>query len=240
MVDELGCSKEAVCQEICGAEQCSDLAYPFLVSRVMPIGANGLMMSVMMAALISSLTSIFTSASTIFTMDIYSHFRGRRGKGKANSTTSDTEQIIVGRLFVLALVTLSVLWITVIEAAQSGSQFFYYIQRVTAYLAPPVCAVYVLAVFWPRVNEPGAFWGLMVGLVAGVLRFAGDFLYPEVHCGGAGGLQQGGDSHFLKMQYLYFSVLLFVFTCLVTAFLSLLTDPIDDVHVGSLNCYGFG
>ena len=238
MVDELGCSKEAVCQEICGAEQCSDLAYPFLVSRVMPIGANGLMMSVMMAALISSLTSIFTSASTIFTMDIYSHFRGRRGKGKANSTTSDTEQIIVGRLFVLALVTLSVIWIPVIEAAQSGSQFFYYIQRVTAYLAPPVCAVYVLAVFWPRVNEPGAFWGLMAGLVAGVLRFAGDFLYPEVHCGGGDqGLQQGGDSHLLKMQYLYFSVLLFVFTCLVTAFLSLLTDPIDDVHVGFLNCF---
>ena len=40
-----------------------------------------------------------------------------------------------------------------------------------SYLAPPICAVYLLAVFWPRTNEPGAFWGLMVGLIVGLLRF---------------------------------------------------------------------
>ena len=40
-----------------------------------------------------------------------------------------------------------------------------------SYLAPPICAVYLLAIFWPRTNEPGAFWGLMVGLIVGLLRF---------------------------------------------------------------------
>ncbi len=37
----------------------------------MPVGLRGLMLAVMLAALMSSLTSIFNSASTIFAQDIY-------------------------------------------------------------------------------------------------------------------------------------------------------------------------
>lgn len=44
-------------------------------------------------------------------------------------------------------------------------------QAVTSYLAPPVCAVYVLAMFVERTNELGAFYGLMLGLVIGMTRF---------------------------------------------------------------------
>ena len=52
----------------------------------------------------------------------------------------------------MGLVAVSILWIPMIQAAQ-GSQLFIYIQNITSYLAPPVCAVYILAVFVPRVNE---------------------------------------------------------------------------------------
>jgi hypothetical protein len=34
--------------------------------------------------------------------------------------------------------------------ASQGSQLFNYIQSITSYLAPPICAVYLLAIFWPR------------------------------------------------------------------------------------------
>ena len=54
--------------------------------------------------------------------------------------------------------------------ASQGSQLFNYIQSITSYLAPPICAVYLLAIFWPRTNEPGAFWGLMSGQIIGILR----------------------------------------------------------------------
>jgi len=63
------------------------------------------------------------------------------------------ELLIVGKLFVLALVAVSILWIPMIQVAQ-GSQLFVYIQNITSYLAPPVCAVYLLAIFIPRINEP--------------------------------------------------------------------------------------
>ena len=51
-----------------------------------------------------------------------------------------------------------------------------------SYLAPPICAVYLLAVFWPRCNEPGAFWGLMIGLVVGFTRSGQVFLCKFLSC----------------------------------------------------------
>ena len=64
----------------------------------------------------------------------------------------------------------SIVWIPIIQASQ-GSQLFVYIQSITSYLSPPICAIYLLAVFWRRTNEPGAFWGLMIGLVVGIIRY---------------------------------------------------------------------
>ena len=130
------------------------------MNELLPSGVRGLMLAVMLAALMSSLTSIFNSSSTIFTMDIYGRFRPK---------ASQKELLFAGRVFVLVLVGISVAWIPIIKAFQ-GSQLFNYIQSITSYLAPPVCAIYILAMFWTRTNEPGAFWGLMVGLVVGLIR----------------------------------------------------------------------
>ena len=65
----------------------------------------------------------------------------------------------------------SIVWIPIIQASQ-GSQLFVYIQSITSYLSPPICAIYLLAVFWTRTNESGAFWGLMIGLVVGIIRYS--------------------------------------------------------------------
>ena len=63
-----------------------------------------------------------------------------------------------------------------------GSRLFDYIQAIQSYLAPPVCAIYVMAIFFKRINEPGAFWGLMVGLLVGMIRFIWQFSYIEPPC----------------------------------------------------------
>lgn len=80
-----------------------------MVIKLMPAGARGLMLAVMMAALMSSLTSIFNSSSVIFTMDIWRRIRPR---------SHDWELMIVGRVFVVILVVVSILWIPVIQASQ--------------------------------------------------------------------------------------------------------------------------
>ena len=177
------------------------------------------MLSVMMAALMSSLTSIFNSASTIFTIDIYTRFRRNAG---------EIEQVIAGRVFVLILVVISIVWIPIIQNSQN-SELFHYIQSVTSYLAPPVCAVYVLAVFSSRINEKGAFWGLMVGLVIGMIRFIMEFSYSVPRCGS--GLEDTRPAFLTKVHYLHFGFILFVITCIVTIAISLMTQPIDEKYV---------
>lgn len=71
-------------------------------------------------------------------------------------------------IFIVVLAAVSVAWIPIV---QRGGELFNYIQNVTAFIAPPVCAVYVLALFWPRINEAGAFWALIVGFIIGIVRF---------------------------------------------------------------------
>jgi Na+/proline symporter len=58
-----------------------------------------------------------------------------------------------------------------------GGQLYIYIQSVAAYLSPPISAVYVLALMWKRANENGAFYGLMVGMVSGIIRMILDFIW---------------------------------------------------------------
>lgn len=59
------------------------------------------MLAVMLAALMSDLTSIFNSASTLFTIDIYQRI-------KKNAT--NFQLMIVGRVFVIVMVGIGIAW----------------------------------------------------------------------------------------------------------------------------------
>ena len=101
------------------------------------------MLAVMLAALMSDLTSIFNSSATLFTVDIYKQI-------KKNAT--DKELMIAGRLFLMFMVCIGIAWIPIIKNMQ-GAQLYIYIQSVAAYLAPPIAAVYLLAILWKGANE---------------------------------------------------------------------------------------
>ncbi|XP_014791717.1 PREDICTED: sodium/glucose cotransporter 5 isoform X3 [Calidris pugnax] len=184
---------------------------PGMISRVLYPGLRGLMIAVMMAALMSSLTSIFNSSSTLFTMDIWRKLRPGAG---------ERELLLVGRVVTVVLVALSVVWIPILQSS-SGGQLYVYIQAVTSYLAPPVTAVFVLAVFWPRANEQGAFWGLMVGLALGLARMGLELAYPVPHCG----VPDRRPWLLADIHYLHFAILLCAATGAVVVGGSLLTPP---------------
>ncbi|KAM4548016.1 sodium/glucose cotransporter 4 [Odontesthes bonariensis] len=216
--DEVGCVDPALCQSICGASVgCSNIAYPKLVVELMPVGLRGLMLAVILAALMSSLTSIFNSSSTLFTLDLYHRARPR---------ATEKELMIVGRVFILLLMCISLLWIPVVQTANSG-QLFEYIQSVTSFLAPPITAVFLMAIFWPRANEQGAFWGLMTGLVVGLIRMVLEFSYMPPSCG----QHDPRPSILVDVHYLYFALILMALTCLVIVAVSLATPPIPKEHL---------
>ncbi|KAB0362281.1 hypothetical protein FD754_006437 [Muntiacus muntjak] len=219
--DEVGCVDPDVCQAICGTRVgCSNIAYPKLVMALMPVGLRGLMIAVIMAALMSSLTSIFNSSSTLFAIDVWQRFR-------RNAT--EQELMVVGRAFVVFLVVISILWIPIIQSSNSG-QLFDYIQSVTSYLAPPITALFLLAIFCKRVTEPGAFWGLLFGLVVGLLRMILEFCYPAPACG-----EEDRRPAVLKdFHYLYFALLLCGLTAIVIVTVSLCTAPIPEEKLARL------
>ncbi|XP_055432325.1 sodium/mannose cotransporter SLC5A10 isoform X3 [Bubalus kerabau] len=219
--DDVGCVVPAECLRACGAEiGCSNIAYPKLVMELMPTGLRGLMVAVMMAALMSSLTSIFNSSSTLFTMDIWRRLRPRAG---------ERELLLVGRLVIVVLVGVSVAWIPVLQGS-NGGQLFIYMQSVTSSLAPPVTAVFVLGIFWRRANEQGAFWGLMAGLAVGATRLVLEFLHPAPPCGHP----DTRPPILHGVHYLHFAVALFLLSGAVVVAGSLLTPHPQDVQIQSL------
>ncbi|XP_017345155.1 sodium/glucose cotransporter 1 [Ictalurus punctatus] len=216
--DEVACVVPELCKEYCDTEVgCSNIAYPKLVVDLMPNGLRGLMLSVMLASLMSSLTSIFNSASTLFTMDIYA---------KVRQKASEKELMIAGRLFILVLIGISIAWIPIVQTAQSG-QLFDYIQSITSYLAPPIAAVFTLAIFCKRVNEPGAFYGMLIGLAIGLTRMFAEFVY------GTGSCANPSDCPTIicGVHYLYFGLILYAVSLVLVLCISLMTKPIDDKHL---------
>lgn len=219
--DDVACVTKEACRIACGNEAgCSNTAYPLLIMNLAPRGIRGLLMAVMVAALMSSLTSIFNSAVTVFTMDLWT-----RGRPKA----SERELLLVGRVFVVVLVGVSVAWIPLIMQSQGG-QLFFYIQAVTGYIAPPISAIFILAVSVPRINEKGAFWGVVCGQLVGITRLVLDFVYPSPSCG------QDDDRPALvsKVHFTYFSIIVFGVTAVVALLVSLITKPQEGQEMENL------
>ncbi|XP_073217761.1 sodium/myo-inositol cotransporter 2 [Lepidochelys kempii] len=222
--DLVACADPEICQKICGNPSgCSDIAYPKLVIELLPLGLRGLMMSVMISALMSSLTSIFNSSSTIFTMDLWRHFRPR---------SSEWELMLVGRVFVLLLVVVSILWIPLVQASQGG-QLFIYIQTISSYLQPPVAMVFILGCFWKRTNEKGAFWGLLTGMLLGFIRLVLDFIYPQPQCGEP----DHRPAVVRYVHFLYFSMVLSVITTVTVVVVSLCTEPPSEEMISHLTWF---
>ncbi|XP_044072454.1 sodium/myo-inositol cotransporter-like [Siniperca chuatsi] len=223
--DEIACIGPEHCMAVCGSQAgCSNIAYPRLVMAVMPVGLRGLMMAVMIAALMSDLDSIFNSASTIFTLDIYQTFRGK---------ASQRELLTVGRMFVVLMVTISIAWVPVIIEMQGG-QTYLYIQEVAGYLTPPIAALFLLGVFWKRCNERGAFWGGMTGFTFGALRLILAFIYRQPPC------DQPDDrpAFIISVHYMYFAAGLFWISGLVAVVVSLCTSPPDEEQVRTTTVWG--
>ncbi|XP_041377862.1 sodium/glucose cotransporter 4-like [Gigantopelta aegis] len=212
--DEVACSNPDYCFKVCQSKAgCSSIAYPRLALGIMPNGARGLMMAVMIAALMSDLDSIWNSASTLFTIDIWKRFRKH---------AKVTELMVVGRLFILVMVGLSIAWIPVVKEMQGG-QIFIYINEIINYLAPPFAAIFILAVLVPMVNEKGAFWALIVGFVIGASRMIAIFvLKGETYCGKDASADRL-PTWISKFHYMYFALSITVLTSIIAITVSYFT-----------------
>ncbi|XP_053407385.1 sodium/glucose cotransporter 4-like [Mercenaria mercenaria] len=216
--DEVACADPEVCKKVCdNAAGCSNIAYPKLVMEILPKGARGLIMAVMLSAIVTSLTSIFNSSSTVFTMDIWRRFRPK---------AHQRELLLVGRAYIIVLCILTILWIPVVKAAQGG-QLFSYIVVVEGFITAPLPILFCLTVFWNRTTEQGAFYGIVIANAFGLIRLILEVVYPVPNCG-----EVDTRPDFLsKVHSFYYSEMIMLLQFVLTVVISLCTKPRSEEEI---------
>jgi SSS family solute:Na+ symporter len=136
-----------------------DAAFPTLVSTLLPAGMKGVVVGGLVAALMSSLASLFNSSATLFTVDFYKKYR---------PDASERHLVQVGRIATATVVVLGILWIPVMR--NMGQVLYVYLQDVQSLLSPGIAAVFLMGVFWKGATATGGLAGLVVGFVLGMLR----------------------------------------------------------------------
>jgi len=195
----------------------SDQAFPTLVKTLLPVGLRGLLAGGILAALMSSLASVYNACSTLFTLDIYQ-------KIKPHST--EKELVKVGRIATASVVLLGTLWIPVMKGI--SDTLYQYLQSVQSYLAPPIAAVFLLGVFVPRINGKGALAAMVSGFVVGMLRIVFELCRHSL---------SGFLYAFATINFLYFCIFLFIFSIVVMIVVSLLTEKPSESQLNGLT-YG--
>ena len=184
-----------------------DEAFPSLMMAILPAGLRGLVAAGLMAALMSSLASVFNSCSTLFTVDIYKKIRPE---------ASETQLVRVGRIATAIVVLLGVLWVPVIEQLAGGT-LYGYLQNVQSYIAPPITAVFLLGIFSSRINSKGALATLFSGLAIAAIRLTLEVFKDS--------LAINSISYAIAdMNFLKFSSFFFLYCVAVTVLVSMFTE----------------
>ena len=119
----------------------------------------------LLAALMSSLASVFNSCSTLFTLDIYK---------KMKPNKPEAELVKTGQIATFFVVGLGLLWVPVITTISDG--LYEYLQNVQAYISPPMAAVFLLGIFYKRINSNGAIATLVGGFIIGFSKLTLEIL----------------------------------------------------------------
>ena len=188
-----------------------DTVFPTLVQSVLPIGFRGLVVAGMIAALMSSLASLFNSVSTLFTMDVFLKLKPKASEGTI---------VAVGRATTVVMTGLGLLWLPILKAISSGG-LYQYLQAVQSFLAPPISAVFLAGLFWKRANLRGATWGMGLGFVLGMGKLAVNVIAPA--------------SAIARFPDLYFSGVLLAISIAVIVIASLTAPAPEEFKLKGLN-----
>lgn len=195
----------------------SDSAFAVLVKDLLPMGFTGLVVGGILAALMSSLASLFNSSATLFTVDFYQKYKPE---------APEKELVRVGRIATVVVVVLGILWIPVMR--NLGQVLYAYLQDVQSLLAPGIAAVFLLGVASKRTTPKAGFIGLVSGFVLGMTRLALKVF--------AGGMSQEGIIYkiFVKPNWLHYEIALFVLVIVIMIVSSMVTPKPDQEKIRGL------
>jgi SSS family solute:Na+ symporter len=198
----------------------SDSAFPLLVSELLPIGLKGVVVGGLLAALMSSLASLFNSSAALFTVDFYKKFR---------PDVSEKHLVFVGRLATVVIVTLGIAWIPVMKGI--GKVLYEYLQDVQSILSPGIASVFLLGVFWKRATPKAGFAALATGFVLGMIRLVFNVFADSV--------PEGTWYHviWVKPNWLHYEIILFGICLMVIFVVSYFTERASETKLVGLTYF---
>ncbi len=194
----------------------SNTAFPVMVRELLPAGVKGIVLGGAIAALMSSLASLFNSSATLFTVDFYERLRPGR---------TQRHYLGVGRIATAVVVLLGIAWVPVIPLL--GESLYEALQKVQALIAPAIVAVFFLGIFSNRATPAAGFWGLLLGFLAGMFYLVLD-LFPAL-------AQSNAFFAWIEgLNWLYYCCLLLVFSIVVMVLVSSLSQPRGEAELAGL------
>lgn len=197
----------------------ADAAFPTLVAKLLPAGLKGLVVCGIIAALMSSLASLFNSSAMLFTIDFYKKYKPE---------ASEKTLLQVGRIATVVVVVLGILWIPVMRSV--GDVLYNYLQDVQSVLAPGIAAAFLLGILSKKITPKAGLWGMIVGFVIGITRL-GAKVYFSSSADAAGGWFK---SLFYDVNWLFFSGGMFLFCIVIMIVISLFTEKAVESRIAGL------
>jgi SSS family solute:Na+ symporter len=195
----------------------NDAAFSTLVKELLPMGFKGIVVGGILAALMSSLASLFNSSAMLFTIDFYKKYKPE---------ASEKHYVFVGRIATVVIVALGILWIPVMKGM--GKVLYEYIQDVQSLLAPGIAAVFLLGVASRRVTPKAGFYGLVIGFILGMTRLGLSIFEKHLN---PDGLIYGT---FVAPNWLHYEVIIFFIIIASMIVISFVTAPSDLVKIKGL------
>jgi SSS family solute:Na+ symporter len=195
-----------------------DEAYPtLLASNILPMGVKGLVVAGLLAAIMSSLGSVFNVTAALFTNDFYK---------PRHPEASDRKLVLVGRLSTTIIVITAILCVPLVKLI--GSQIYIFMQSVQAFISPPITAVFLFGILMKKTTSKAAFWTLVIGETIGVSRLIVEVL------NNVGFLNQPLLQYYAGINYLHFAIFLFIISSALIISISFITQSSEESKINKI------
>lgn len=186
----------------------NDAAFSTLVKELLPMGFKGIVIGGILAALMSSLASLFNSSAMLFTIDFYKKYKPH---------ASEKHYVMVGRIATAVIVVLGILWIPIMKGM--GKVLYEYLQDVQSLLAPGIASVFLLGILSKRTTPKAGLYGLIIGFVLGMTRLSLKIFVDHLNPDGI------IFRVFIAPNWLHYEIVLFVIVIIAMILISAVTKP---------------
>lgn len=181
-----------------------DEAYPLLISSdILPAGIKGMVITGFLAAVMSSLSASFNSIAALYTIDFYL---------PNHPNASERTQVLVGRMSTLVIIFIVILLVPFIKLM--NSHIYIFLQSTQAFVSAPIVAVFLFSFFLKKIDSKSVLVTLLIGELIGGSRFILEFMFNN------GMITNPILLEIIRVNYLHFTIFLFVFSSLLLYLLS--------------------